>query len=63
MRRHASCKLKIDLQYTSELRDGSMPLAHPGLADHLRQTVVTQVAIDQPRYSGYLEAIAPQIAR
>jgi aminoglycoside phosphotransferase (APT) family kinase protein len=39
------------------LRDGSMPLDHPGLADHLRTTVVTQVAIDQPRYSGYRTAI------
>jgi aminoglycoside phosphotransferase (APT) family kinase protein len=38
------------------LRDGSMPLDRAGLADHLRQTVVTQVAIDQPRYSGYLTA-------
>jgi aminoglycoside phosphotransferase (APT) family kinase protein len=38
------------------LRDGSMPLDRAGLADHLRQTVVTQVAIDQPRYSGYQTA-------
>lgn len=38
------------------LRDGSMPLDHPGLADHLRQTVVTQIAIDQPRYTGYRTA-------
>jgi len=44
-------------QLVRELRDGSMPLDHAGLADHLRQTVVTQVAIDQPRYSGYLDAI------
>lgn len=40
------------------LRDGSMPLDFPGLADHLRQTVVTQVAIDQPQYSGYQTALA-----
>ena len=40
------------------LRDGSMPLDRSGLADHLRTTVVTQVAIDQPRYSGYRTAIA-----
>lgn len=40
------------------LRDGSMPLDRPGLADHLRQTVVTQVAIDQPQYSGYRAALA-----
>ena len=39
------------------LRDGSLPLHHPGLADHLRQAVVTQVAIDQPQYSGYRAAL------
>ncbi len=40
------------------LRDGTMPLDEPGLADHLRTTVVNQVAIDQPRYSGYKTALA-----
>ncbi len=38
------------------LRDGSMPLDTPGLADHLRTTVVNQVAIDQPSYSGFRAA-------
>ena len=38
------------------LRDGSMPLDRPGLAEHLRLTVVNQVAIDQPVYSGYKTA-------
>ena len=40
-----------------ELRDGSMPLDEPGLADHLRQTVVNQLAIDQPGYSGLKTAL------
>ena len=39
------------------LRDGSMSLAAPGLAEHLRTTVVNQIAIDQPKYSGYRAAI------
>ena len=39
------------------LRDGSIPLDHPGLADHLRRTVVWQAAIDQPKYSGYRRAL------
>lgn len=38
------------------LRDRSIALDAPGLANHLRQTVVAQVAIDQPRYSGYRTA-------
>lgn len=40
------------------LRDGSMPLDQPGLADHLRQTVANQLAIDQPSYSGLKTALA-----
>ena len=39
------------------LRDGSIPLDLPGLAGHLRATVVNQVAIDQPRYSGFRTAL------
>ncbi|NKB97648.1 MAG: phosphotransferase [Pseudomonadales bacterium] len=40
------------------LRDESVALDHPGLAEHLRQTVVNQVAIDQPKYSGLKNALA-----
>jgi len=40
------------------LRDGTMPLDRPGLAEHLRQTVANQVAIDQPSYSGLKTALA-----
>ncbi|MDG2048963.1 MAG: phosphotransferase [Myxococcota bacterium] len=40
-----------------KLRAGRMSLDHPNLAGHLRTTVVNQVAIDQPRYSGFLAAI------
>ncbi len=39
------------------LRDGTIALDRPGLADHLRQTAVGQVAIDQPRYSGLKRAL------
>jgi len=39
------------------LRYGSMPLDAAGLAEHLRTTVGNQIAIDQPRCSGYLAAI------
>lgn len=39
------------------LRDGSVALELPGLGEHLRATVVNQVAIDQPRYSGFTAAI------
>lgn len=41
-----------------KLRDGSMPLDQPGLAEYLRESVVNQLAIDQPRYSGLAVALA-----
>ena len=42
----------------SGLQDGSISLDLEGLADHLRHTVVNQLAIDQPRYSGLAAALA-----
>jgi aminoglycoside phosphotransferase (APT) family kinase protein len=37
---------------TQGLRDGSIDLDHPGVAAHLRETVVNRLAIDQPKYAG-----------
>ncbi len=42
---------------TNGLRDGSISLEDEALKTHLRQTVVNQIAIDQPKYSGYKTAI------
>jgi aminoglycoside phosphotransferase (APT) family kinase protein len=39
------------------LRDGSTPLDAPGLDEYLRYACVTQVLIDQPRYSGARTAL------
>jgi hypothetical protein len=39
-----------------ELRDGTMPLQSDLLQQHLRKTVVNQIAIDQPRYAGFKTA-------
>ena len=47
----------LQWELTHALRDGSMALDHPGLTDFLRQSVVTQIAIDQPKYSGYRTAL------
>lgn len=44
-------------QLVQALRDGSMPLDAPGLTEHLRATVVNQIAIDQPKYSGFRTAL------
>ncbi|SUZ68562.1 uncharacterized protein METZ01_LOCUS21416, partial [marine metagenome] len=37
----------------SALRDGSMEIDRVDLHEYLRETVVNQVAIDQPKYSGF----------
>jgi aminoglycoside phosphotransferase (APT) family kinase protein len=47
--------LRWDL--ANRLRDGSMQLDQIGLADYLRQSVVNQVTIDQPNYSGCVAAL------
>jgi len=40
------------------LRDGSQSLDEEPLKSYLRNTVVNQIAIDQPRYSGFHQALA-----
>ena len=44
-------------QLVHGLRDGGVALDREGLGDHLRRTVVDQVAIDQPKYSGRTTAL------
>lgn len=48
---------ELQWQLTLALRDGAMSLDKPGLVEFLRQSVVTQIAIDQPKYSGYGTAL------
>jgi aminoglycoside phosphotransferase (APT) family kinase protein len=43
-------------QLVHGLRDGSIALDHKGLEQHLRTTVVNQIALDQPKYSGFKTA-------
>jgi len=45
-------------QLTNGLRSGEIDVDMPGLHSHLRATVVNQVAIDQPKYSGLTAALA-----
>jgi aminoglycoside phosphotransferase (APT) family kinase protein len=44
-------------QLIDRLRDGTMALDRPGLAEYLREAVANQVAIDQPGYSGLKTAL------
>ena len=43
----------------ADLRAGLISLDNDALRSHLRQTVVNQVAIDQPGYSGFKKAMEP----
>jgi len=47
----------LEWQLVRALREGRMPLDQAGLAQYLRNSVVNQVAIDQPQYSGHRTAI------
>ena len=49
-------------ELVNALRSGAMPLDEPGLVEYLREAVVNQVAIDQPKYSGYIHAAGSAIA-
>ena len=44
---------ELNRELCSRIRAGVMPLDNPALADHLRQTTLAKVAIDQPTYSGF----------
>ena len=44
-------------QLVTQLRDQQISLDNDALQNHLRQTVVNQVAIDQPKYSGLRNAL------
>lgn len=48
---------------TLGLRDGSIDLAMPGLAEHLRESVAAQLAIDQPKYPALQTALTGGVAR
>jgi len=47
---------RLRWQLTRSLRDGSQALDNVALQDYLRHAVVNQIAIDQPRYSGFKTA-------
>lgn len=48
----------LNQMLSTRIRSGDMTLATPGLIEHLKQTAMAQVEIDQPRYSGLKTAKA-----
>ena len=61
LRRLLGCEgevMALRWKLAQALRDGDLTLDHPGLAAHLRNTVINQLAIDQPRYSALATALS-----
>ena len=48
---------ELNRELCGRIRDGELDLDSPGLLEHLRETTLTKVAIDQPKYSGYRRAL------
>lgn len=47
---------QLNRELCDRIESGDISLETPGLADHLWQTTLTKLAIDQPKYSGYRRA-------
>jgi len=61
LRRLLGCEgevMALRWKLAQALRDGDLTLDHPGLAAHLRNTVINQLAIAQPRYSALATALS-----
>jgi hypothetical protein len=55
--------LELERELSLRIRDGELDLQSEGLAEHLWQTTLAKMKIDQPNYAGYrreLEARAGQ---
>lgn len=54
---HSGDVRTLQEELTLAIRDGSLPISNEKLKAYLRQTISNQVAIDQPKYSGYRIAL------
>jgi hypothetical protein len=50
----------LNQRLTDDIAHGRLGLATPGLADHLWRTTLDKLAVDQPGYAGYLQALAAE---
>lgn len=46
----------LNAELCAALREGAMDLSTPGVFDHLKASIIDQVRIDQPNYSGLKKA-------
>jgi hypothetical protein len=48
---------ELNRELCRRIRAGEMDLATAGLAEHLRETTLAKLAVDQPRYAAYRRAV------
>jgi hypothetical protein len=48
----------LNRELCTRIRAGEIGPSTPGLCAHLRETTLAKLAVDQPKYSGYLRALA-----
>ncbi len=48
---------ELNRELCAKIEKGELTLDTPGLKDHLWETTLTKLAIDQPKYSGYRRAL------
>ena len=48
---------ELNRELCRRIRAGELDLETPGLAEHLRETTLEKVAVDQPRYAAYRRAV------
>tara|TARA_R110000868_G_scaffold877_20_gene6680 strand:- start:14126 stop:14509 length:384 start_codon:yes stop_codon:yes gene_type:complete len=48
---------EMNRELCTRIENGELTLDTPGLADHLWAITMTKLAIDQPKYSGYVRAL------
>jgi hypothetical protein len=54
---------ELNRELCARIRAGTLGLETPGLARHLRETTLAKLAVDQPKYSGHLRALAAREGR
>jgi hypothetical protein len=53
----------LNAELARRLADGELDLATPGLTDHLWETTLAKLAVDQPTYWGYRAALAERAGK
>ncbi len=54
---HEASLDEMNRELCVRIENGELTLDTPGLADHLWAITMTKLAIDQPKYSGYVRAL------